>query len=251
MNVGGVPYNFIVVHQGLPGTMYDSSCDGTWLLMDAVYGGTGWVNGAANNDYAASIIHSYLNGDFFELFDSNIKGVIKQVKLPYTNGKGNTGSVAVGSNGISTKIFMPSYAEVGYTSTSTANVEGAVFAYFNGVANSVRRGYYNGSAVQWWLRSPLNTNSYQAWFVHTTGAASNYTVTSQYGVRPALVLPTNLGVSSDGMVTLSNKAITGTVTITGVQRELTGEGYINIGGVLRDLSDSQGNIGGILKSLKG
>jgi hypothetical protein len=48
-----------------------------------------------------------------------------------------------------------------------------------------------------------------------------------------------------------SKAITGSVIIGGVQRELTGKGYINIGGVLRDLSDSQTNIGGVLESLKG
>ena len=29
---GGVETEFIVVHQGIPGSMYDSSCDGTWLL---------------------------------------------------------------------------------------------------------------------------------------------------------------------------------------------------------------------------
>ena len=31
LNVGGVATEFLVVHQGLPGPMYDASCDGTWL----------------------------------------------------------------------------------------------------------------------------------------------------------------------------------------------------------------------------
>ena len=32
LNVGGVRKEFLVVHQGLPSSLYDASCDGTWLL---------------------------------------------------------------------------------------------------------------------------------------------------------------------------------------------------------------------------
>jgi len=28
--------NFIVVHQGKPSSLYDASCDGTWLLMEDI-----------------------------------------------------------------------------------------------------------------------------------------------------------------------------------------------------------------------
>ena len=33
LNIG----NFIVVHQGKPGAIYDDSCNGTWLLMKDIY----------------------------------------------------------------------------------------------------------------------------------------------------------------------------------------------------------------------
>ena len=33
LNVDGVPVEFLVVHQGLPSSIYDTSCDGTWFLM--------------------------------------------------------------------------------------------------------------------------------------------------------------------------------------------------------------------------
>ena len=33
LNLNGSPKNFIVVHQGKPSSLYDDSCDGTWLLM--------------------------------------------------------------------------------------------------------------------------------------------------------------------------------------------------------------------------
>ncbi len=33
LNFGGSPRDFIVVHQGKPSSLYDDSCNGTWLLM--------------------------------------------------------------------------------------------------------------------------------------------------------------------------------------------------------------------------
>ena len=32
LTVGGTLRNFIIVHQGKPSSLYDASCDGTWLL---------------------------------------------------------------------------------------------------------------------------------------------------------------------------------------------------------------------------
>ena len=37
IKINGVLTDFIIVHQGLPGAMYDSSCDGTWVLMKDCY----------------------------------------------------------------------------------------------------------------------------------------------------------------------------------------------------------------------
>lgn len=37
LKVDGTLQNFLVVHQGLPGSMYDVSCSGTWLLMKDIY----------------------------------------------------------------------------------------------------------------------------------------------------------------------------------------------------------------------
>lgn len=249
LNVDGVATNFIVVHQGLPGTMYDSSCDGTWLLMEDIYESRVWDS--SDNDYANSDIHSYLNNTFVNLFDSDIKSAIKQVKIPYRAGRGSSTTVTSGSSGLSAKVFLLSYTEVGFSGSSYAPVEGAVLSYFNGADNSKRIGYLNGSATGWWLRSPYTSRTGGAWGVRSGGSSyGNVSVTASYGVRPALVLPYELNVNSDGFIG-GTGAITGSVNIGGVQRELTGKGYINIGGVLRELSDSQVNIGGILKSTKG
>ena len=50
---------FIIVHQGKPSSLYDESCDGTWLLMKDIYKKASWDNGTVN-DYAYSDIHRNL-----------------------------------------------------------------------------------------------------------------------------------------------------------------------------------------------
>lgn len=250
LNVNGTAYNFIVVNQGLPGSMYDASCDGTWLLMKDIYEKRPFDS--TNHDYANSDIHSYLNNTFVNLFDSDIKSAIKQVKIPYRAGSGSSITVTSGSSGLSAKVFLLSYTEVGFSVDSYAPVEGAVLSYFNGAADSKRVAKLNGTATFWWLRSPSTYHSFYAWRVRPEGSRNRSgQVTDSYGVRPALVLPYNVNVADDGTIVLATGAITGSVNIGRVERELTGEGYINIGGVLRELSDSRVNIGGILKSLKG
>ena len=97
IKVNGAAKDFIIVHQGLPSSAYDASCNGTWLLMKDIYTTSTFSNN--NNSYKDSSIHSYLNGTFFNLIDGDIRNAIKQVKIPYQNGTGSGGSLATGSNG--------------------------------------------------------------------------------------------------------------------------------------------------------
>jgi len=60
LKVNGSAKDFIVVHQGKPSSVYDDSCNGTWLLMKDIYEKRQW-NSSNTNDYANSTIHSYLN----------------------------------------------------------------------------------------------------------------------------------------------------------------------------------------------
>lgn len=123
--VNGTLQDFLIVHQGLPSSLYDDSCNGTWLLMKDVYETRQW-NSSDVNDYANSTIHSYLNSTFLAMFDSNIQNAIKQVKIPYVNGTGGS-AVASGANGLSAKIFLLSGYEVGWTTSDNEGfpVDGA------------------------------------------------------------------------------------------------------------------------------
>ena len=200
IKVNGASKDFIVVQQGNPNTgTYDASCDGTWLLMKDIYTTFTFGN---NNSYKDSSIHTYLNGTFYNLIDSNIRAAIKQVKIPYQNGTGSGGSLATGSNGLSTKVFLLSGYEVGWTTSDNGYFpkDGVRLAYFGNSSggNSKRVAYNGSSAAVWWLRSPNTGNSGNGWGVYTDGSGG-----STYGVRPAFILPSTLVVSDDGTVSVN------------------------------------------------
>ena len=203
LKVNGSAKDFIVVHQGKPSSVYDDSCNGTWLLMKDIYENRQW-HSSNTNDYANSTIHSYLNSTFLNLFESNIKNAIKQVKLPYRKGSGTSTTVTSGSNGLSAKIFLLSATETSFSFSSMPSGEGAELAYFKGCADnssdSKRVAYLNGSAALWWLRSPGCRSFDGALYVNSNGDWGNCSCSSSCGIRPALILPSTLLVSDDGTV---------------------------------------------------
>lgn len=203
LKVNGSAKDFIVVHQGKPSSVYDDSCNGTWLLMKDIYENRQW-HSSNTNDYANSTIHSYLNSTFLNLFESNIKNAIKKVKLPYRKGSGTSTTVTSGSNGLSAKIFLLSATETSFSFSSMPSGEGAELAYFKGCADnssdSKRVAYLNGSATSWWLRSPSCNSFYSALYVGSNGDWNLSFCSNSCGIRPALILPSTLLVSDDGTV---------------------------------------------------
>lgn len=203
LKVNGSAKDFIVVHQGKPSSVYDDSCNGTWLLMKDIYENRQW-HSSNTNDYANSTIHSYLNSTFLNLFESNIKSAIKQVKLPYRKGSDTSTTVTSGSNGLSAKIFLLSATETSFDFSYMPSGEGAELAYFKGCADnssdSKRVAYLNGSATSWWLRSPCCVSFGGALYVSSSGDWNNVSCSFSVGIRPALILPSTLLVSDDGTV---------------------------------------------------
>ena len=204
IKVNGAAKDFIIVHQGKPSSVYDDSCNGTWLLMKDIYEERQW-NSSNTNDYANSTIHSYLNSTFLNLLEPNIKRAIKQVKLPYRKGSGSSETVTSGSNGLSAKIFLLSAAETSFSHAYMPSGEGTELAYFKGCADdssdSKRVAYFGRFADFWWLRSPSCSGySNYALYVGSDGGLDDYLSPSSYGIRPAFVLPSTLLVSDDGTV---------------------------------------------------
>ena len=203
LNVDGALKEFLVVHQGKPSSIYDDSCNGTWLLMKDCYVSRAWHSSNVNK-YESSDINTYLNNTFLKLLDSNIQDAIKQVKIPYRKNGGSGGTTQQGANGLSCKIFLLSGPEIHAEYSYLDSGEGAALDYFascaTSAADSKRIAYLNGSATRWWLRSPYTRSADYVWDVGTDGDYGRYYASSSYGIRPALVLPSTLLVSDDGTV---------------------------------------------------
>lgn len=199
ISVDGKDYDWLVVHQGLPGDVYDASCNGTWLLMKDIYTTSTFGN---NNSYKDSSIHTYLNGTFYNLI--NIRNAIKQVKIPYQNGTGSGGSLATGSNGLSTKVFLLSGYEVGWTTSDNSYFpkDGAKLDYFGSGSggNSKRSAYNGGSLAAWWLRSPDTGGVNGCWGVNLNGTFNRWMNYNSIGVRPAFVLPQDVLADDAGHI---------------------------------------------------
>ena len=205
IKVNGVSKDFIVVQQGNPNTsVYDDSCNGTWLLMQDIYETRAW-HSSNTNEYANSTILSYLNSTLLNLFESNIKNAIKQVRIPYRRWSGDNITVTSGSSGLSSKLFLLSATEMSFSFSYMPNSEGAELAYFKGCADnsldSKRVAYFNGSAASWWLRSPYcYPQANLVLYVNSDGDWGNSYGTDSHGIRPALILPSTSVVDESGNV---------------------------------------------------
>ena len=201
INENGNPIEYLIVNQGIPenSSLYDESCDGTWVLRKDIHSNRLWDS--SNNDYQTSDIFTWLNGTFLGTMDTRVQDMIVQVKIPYQNGTGNMGWMASGADGLSCKIFLLSGYEMGWTNIYDTHFasEGAKLSYFelgnSNTANNKRIANYNGSATSWWLRSPYvgspPPGQLYVWYVYSSGVYGNVGYNSDLGVRPALVLPFN------------------------------------------------------------
>lgn len=198
----GSPVEYMVVHQGLPSSMYDESCNGCWLVRKDVAGVRQW-NSVASGDYANSNIQTYLNGAWTSRYEEGILSQIKQVKIPYMAGEYPGGSLASGADGLSCKVFLLGSYEVGFSTADDEDIfrDGTKLSYFNSgesaTANNKRIANYNGTAYTWWLRSPDVGHAADASIVLAGGSYRASNVGNQNGHRPALILPSGALVDTD------------------------------------------------------
>lgn len=183
LNVSGERKEFLIVHQGNPeSSVYDSSCNGTWLLMKDIYIQEKWQSYVTR--YALSTVASYLNNTFLPLLDATLP--IKQVKIPVLATEDVT--AAVGTT--TTKMFLLSAPELGYYSSTYTPEEGTSLDYFKDAPEN-RIAYYNGVASSWWTRSKDKTSAQRIHVISNGGVVNILLGTATYGVRPALILDSN------------------------------------------------------------
>ena len=198
---------YLVVHQGLPSSIYDESCNGTWLMRKTLSYVSGWISDNSYYTYEQdeTIIKPYME-NLISIFTSGTQEIIKQVKIPYVNGTGTSGSVASGTNGLSTKVFLLGGHEVGLTSSVNKNfpVDGATLSYFiigdTTSAREKRISKLNGSATNWWLRTCFKMDDQQSWCINQEGSANTGSCPYTYGIRPSVIIPSNALFDTDTLI---------------------------------------------------
>lgn len=193
----GVAQDYLVVHQGLPSSLYDASCDGTWLLRKDIYSN----QALGSSFYQPSDINTdYLPNDVLPLYDTGIQNKIKTVKIPYVSKPTVYEPVVLsGSEGLSTKLFLLGGYEIGFTKTGADVFEdGAKLSYFSSISKRIAN--YQGEPSPWWTRSQSIYNSNRPIRVLTSGSDSSVIESTLSGIRPAMILPTDLIVDESGNV---------------------------------------------------
>ena len=187
LNENSSPVEFYVAKHD-----YESGLNGagrTLVVRKDCYDTRAWHSPNVNA-WASCALRSWLNGDYFNLLDEDIRGVIGTTKYYYTPGNGTT-SVATRSDA----VFQLSVTELGKTA-SYANAEGTALP----IASTLQVAYRNGSAVSQWTRSPLNNLTSGACYLKSYGDVSYGSCTYAYGSRPCFTLPSGACFDEETML---------------------------------------------------
>ena len=160
---------------------YESGLNGagrTLLVRKDCYDTRAWHSSNVNA-WASCTLRSWLNGDYLNLLDEDIRGVIGTTKYYYTPGNGTT-SVTTRSDA----VFQLSVKELGKTDIY-ANAEGTALP----IASTLQIAYRNGSAVIQWTRSPRKNVTNYAFYLDASGGVYANGCAGTGGSRPAFTLP--------------------------------------------------------------
>lgn len=205
-------YQYVVIHQGIPSNLYDGSCDGTWVMKKDVWS-LSLGSWGSNNQYLTSQVHLWLerNPDSYYGNGGTIQGsglcghkiakYIKQVKIPFVQGTGSSGTVAFGANGLSTHVFALSGYEVGFTKSISSDlpIDGAPLDYFKTNADRAIWNSNGGYGYYWTLRSPSIADNNRVAYVMDTGGLQFINASNSCYTRPAFILPSDLKLSALGL----------------------------------------------------
>lgn len=198
-DTSGQLIEYLVVNQGLPdSSLYDSSCDGTWLLRRGLGDKSAF---GSTNAFSRSTLLSYLKNTVYNSFSQKVKNAIKTVKIPYTATAGSN-TVSSGANGLSCNCFALSCAELGFRPEDSDSYriyvnDGAKLAYFEygktSSANNKRLALNQAAQSAYYhTRSQEGTGSTMGVLcIGYSGSASDGSCANRYNVREAVVLNKN------------------------------------------------------------
>ena len=184
----GVFNEYIVVYQGLPdSTVYDASCNGTWLMRKDLLG----KMTSSTSSFAGSNVETYLNsGAYYQSLPDWVKSGMKTVKIPYQTLSGSTVITHQGADGHETKVFIPAYDELG--SSATSSRDGYSWGIFTSNAQKVAK--FDGAATGYATRTCYYSDDTACrYFITPSGSYERYVYSySDYSyTRPVMILDPN------------------------------------------------------------
>lgn len=224
----GIPKEYIVIHHGNPNnTIYDDSCNGTWLMQNVIrYVGSTSIPQTTFSFSGATSMIDIMNNIYLKLFDDIIKNSMKEVYIPYTD-YSDDNPLHYGKNGHLCKLFLLSGIELGWSGKGTSvntefPIDGAKLSYFYSgtdtisnnrrIANSDSPDY---PTCSWWTRSPnIYPLTEQAVEVISNGTYL-FQGTHQYNpLRITMIMPDNMEIDDDGNISLPSPPTIEQITVS-------------------------------------
>lgn len=188
--------SFILVHKGTPGGgMYDSTCNGAWLMYNGIAGSTAIDGNNYIYGYEGWALDNWCVNYPGNNLSSSVNAKLKTVHLPYVKQADyNSANVSYGSNGLSRRCFLLSAVEMGvYTWQGVEGLmaqEGAKLDYFDYTTGATDK---RKAGDIYWTRSKRTHNGNYMYTFNADGSFSDVGTHREYsrGMRPCIVLPLN------------------------------------------------------------
>ena len=197
--VNGVRTEFLIVQKGNPDTsIYDSSCDGVWLLAKDLSDKSIYYDRCYTYE-ARTDLWKYLNNTLRPKL--NIGNIIKEAKVPCYDGNHQDHTTQILS-----PIFPLSVTEMGvqnqYGATEGKKLDYFVYEYTDEAQSKAKRiAYVSGTsnADTYWTRTTNYRYSYQ-YCIATNGDISNRSANDSLYVRPCFIVPSDTKVDASGNI---------------------------------------------------
>lgn len=196
----GTPTPYIVANLGKPGSQYDDSCNGAWMVRKYLHSKRAW-NAEVNDssyvwDYAECSVSSYLNNTYYAKFAEKVKENVSLATIPFYPGSNVS---TIGSSNLNAYCFLLGVAETGAEKTVYFGTTSSLYtlSYFSKTANRIAYDA-NNIARPWSTRDRKGGVGPDAYYcsIDTSGKATwNIYYSNSVYIRPTLILNFNTLVS--------------------------------------------------------
>lgn len=198
----GTPTPYIVANLGKPGSQYDDSCNGAWMVRKYLHSKRAWNAEVSDQnkvwDYAKCSVSSYLNNTYYAKFAEKVKENVSLATIPfYADSDESIG----GASNLNAYCFLLGVAETGAEKAIYFGKTSSLYtlSYFSETENRIAYNA-NNTAQPWSTRDRkwgVGPDAYYC-YIDTYGKSDWYIYyNNSVCIRPTLILNLNTLVSSE------------------------------------------------------